>query len=86
MIPSVCKKFCIISEFKIAKKIEIIENRTNNRKCKHKKLHQKNLDNRNKNRICSLSKVSHRTSQRSLVVITNIAEPLRCDAIAIPGY
>ena len=55
------------------------ENRTNNRKCQHKKSHRKNLDNRNKNRIRSLSEVSHRTSHRSLTVVTNIAEALRCD-------
>ena len=73
---------CKVREFKIARKIEIIENRTNNRKCLHKKSHGKNLDNRNKNRIRSLSEVSH----RSLTVVTNIAEALRCDAIAIPDF
>ena len=51
-----------IREFKIAQKIEIIENRTNNCKCQHKKSHRKNLDNRNKNRIRSLREVSHRTA------------------------
>ena len=43
------------------------------------KIASKNLDNRNKNRIHSLSEVSHRTSHRSLTVVTNIAEALRCD-------
>ena len=64
-------------------KNQIIENCTNNRKSEHKKSHRKNLDNRNENRIHSLSEVSHRTSHRSLTVITNIAEALQCDAIAI---
>ena len=76
MILTVCKKF---GKYESSKLLKIIENRTNNCKCKHKKSYPKNLDNRNKNRICSLSKVSHRTSHRSLVVIINIAEPLRCD-------
>ena len=60
-----------IWEFKITQKIEMIENR----KCQHKKSHRKNLNNHYKNRIRSLSEVSHRIAVWQSLL--QIFEPVR---------
>ena len=76
-----------ICEFKIAQKMEIIENHTKNRECQHKKSHRKKLDNRNKNRIRSLSEVSHRIAvQQSLQISQNLFDAMRLPSLQYTNF